>query len=149
MLTIIPRSNILELNFVHRKGRKTMCFEWIGRTWIFTLCETKSVCLTWNNPQVVCRPPCVLFSVIWILTLDGNKLWQKCVNSVCMTFLAYINASCTIFLASKKLINFLFDLHASYALQTYTSSKVHVWVPNIVCNFDTSILMTFLIQLYN
>ena len=27
MLTIIPRSNILELNFVHPEGHKTMCFE--------------------------------------------------------------------------------------------------------------------------
>ena len=50
MLTIIPRSNILELNFVHPEGHKTMCFEWIGRSWIFTLCENKSVRLMWNNP---------------------------------------------------------------------------------------------------
>ena len=27
MLTIIPRSNILELNFVHPEDHKTMCFE--------------------------------------------------------------------------------------------------------------------------
>ena len=27
MLMIIPRSNILELNFVHPEGHKTMCFE--------------------------------------------------------------------------------------------------------------------------
>ena len=52
MLTIIWRSNILELNFVHPKGHKTMCFEWIGRSWIFTLCETKSVHLTWNSPFI-------------------------------------------------------------------------------------------------
>ena len=27
MLKIIPRSNILELNFVHPEGHKTICFE--------------------------------------------------------------------------------------------------------------------------
>ena len=53
ILTIIPRSNILELNFVHPEGHKTMCFEWIGRSWIFTLCENKSVRLMWNNPLII------------------------------------------------------------------------------------------------
>ena len=60
MLTIIPRSNILELNFVHPEGHKTMCFEWIGRSWIFTLCENKSVRLTWNNPQVTLFLACII-----------------------------------------------------------------------------------------
>ena len=50
MLMIIPCSSILELNFVNPEGHKTMCFEWIGRSWIFTLCENKSVCLMWNSP---------------------------------------------------------------------------------------------------
>ena len=57
MLTIIPCSNILELNFVHPEGHKTTCFEWIGRSWIFTLCEKKSVRLMWNNPWTPwCNP---------------------------------------------------------------------------------------------
>ena len=55
MLTIIPCSNILELNFVHPEGHKTTCFEWIGRSWIFTLCEKKSVRLMWNNPYTRMR----------------------------------------------------------------------------------------------
>ena len=76
MLTIIPRSNILELNFVHPDGHKTMCFEWIGRSWIFTLCENKSVRLMWNNPKAFQCLGITLTLFSWYM--QGNLFYSFC-----------------------------------------------------------------------
>ena len=80
MLMIIPCSNILDLNFVHPEGHKTMCFEWTGRSWIFTLCENKSVRLTWNSPanNVGNQVQITLnIDIISRITNDYDILWRK------------------------------------------------------------------------